>query len=114
MGRCATLGLAEIKGFMCSRGTFIRRRSPEVTLMGMNVPIRMGDVTVLPGDVVLSDPDGITFIPAQLAEKVADESEFTHYKDDWGHSMLREGKVQERADRCAVDAGDDPRIQRVA
>ena len=87
-------GLSEIKGFHVFARDFHPSAIAEATLMGMNVPIRMGHVTVLPGDVVLSDPDGITFIPAQLAEKVADESEFTHYKDDWGHSMLREGKYK--------------------
>lgn len=60
--------------------------------MGWNIPIRIGSVTVLPGDVVVSDVEGITFIPAQLAEKVADESELTQLRDNWGHQMLREQK----------------------
>jgi regulator of RNase E activity RraA len=60
--------------------------------MGINVPIRIGQVTVLPGDIVVSDPEGITFIPAHLAEKVADDSELTRLRDEWGHQMLREGK----------------------
>ncbi len=85
-------GISEIKGFRC----FTRGSDPsalrEVTLMGINVPIRIGQVTVLPGDVVVSDPEGLTFIPPQLAEKVADSSELTHLRDTWGHEMLREGK----------------------
>ena len=60
--------------------------------MGINVPIRIGSVTVLPGDVVLSDPEGLTFIPAHLAGKVADHSELTQMQDNWGHQMLREGR----------------------
>jgi hypothetical protein len=32
------------------------------------------------------------FIPAQLAEQVADESELTQLRDNWGHTMLREQK----------------------
>jgi len=56
------------------------------------VPIRIGAVTVIPGDVVVSDPEGITFIPSHLAEKVADYSELTQLQDRWGHQMLREGK----------------------
>jgi regulator of RNase E activity RraA len=47
---------------------------------------------VLPGDIVLSDPDGIVFIPAHLAEQVANESEMTRLRDEWGHKMLREQK----------------------
>ena len=85
-------GLSEIKGFHVFARAFHPSAIADVTLMGMNVPIRIGHATVLPGDVVLSDADGITFIPAQLAEKVADDAELTHYRDDWGHEMLREGK----------------------
>jgi regulator of RNase E activity RraA len=63
-------------------------------LTGLNVPIRIGEATVLPGDVVLSDQDGITFIPAQLAAEVADESELAQLRDEWGHQMLREQKYK--------------------
>ena len=85
-------GISEIKGFHVFARAFHPSAIADVTLMGINVPIRIGHATVLPGDIVLSDPDGITFIPAQLAEKVADNAEMTHYRDDWGHEMLREGK----------------------
>ena len=60
--------------------------------MGINVPIRIGKATVMPGDVVVSDPEGLTFIPPQLAERVATMSVFTQARDRWGHQMLREGK----------------------
>jgi regulator of RNase E activity RraA len=85
-------GIQEIKGFT----GFVRGYHPsaihDVMLVGINVPIRIGDVTVMPGDVALSDPEGITFIPPQLAEKVADQSEMTRLRDDWGHAMLRAGR----------------------
>lgn len=85
-------GLSEIDGFKVFTRGFHPSAIAEATLMGFNIPIRMGHATVLPGDVVLSDPDGITFIPAELAEEVADESELTQLRDDWGHTMLREQK----------------------
>lgn len=85
-------GLFDIKGFQC----WVRGVDPSalagVMLMGINVPIRIGHATVMPGDVVLSDPEGLTFIPPQLAEPVAQAAELTHLRDDWGHEMLREGK----------------------
>jgi 4-hydroxy-4-methyl-2-oxoglutarate aldolase len=85
-------GISEIKGFRC----YVRGVDPsglaDVTLMGINVPIRIGQVTVMPGDIVVSDPEGLTFIPPHLAEKVADSAELTHLRDEWGHQMLREGK----------------------
>ncbi len=85
-------GISEIAGFKVFARGFHPSAIADVTLMGWNLPIRIGGVTVLPGDVVLSDPDGIMFIPSQLAAEVADESELTRLRDEWGHQMLREQK----------------------
>ena len=85
-------GIAEIKGFIGYVRDFHPSAIAEVMLTGINVPIRLGQTTVLPGDVMVSDPEGLTFIPAHLAEKVADASERTQLRDNWGHQMLREGK----------------------
>ncbi|MBV8811100.1 MAG: RraA family protein [Acidobacteriaceae bacterium] len=85
-------GLSEIEGFKVFTRDFDPSFLADATLLGWNRPIRIGQATVLPGDVVLSDPDGVVFIPPQLAEEVADESELTELRDDWGHTMLREQK----------------------
>ncbi len=85
-------GISEIAGFKVFARDFHPSSLADVMLTGINVPIRIGEATVLPGDVVLSDPDGLTFIPAQLAADVADESELTQLQDEWGHLMLREQK----------------------
>jgi 4-hydroxy-4-methyl-2-oxoglutarate aldolase len=85
-------GLEEIKGFQA----FVRGVDPSalqnVMLTGINVPIRIGEATVMPGDVAIGDAEGVTFVPPQLAEKLADDSEMTHLVDEWGHLMLRQGK----------------------
>jgi 4-hydroxy-4-methyl-2-oxoglutarate aldolase len=85
-------GIQEITGFQVYARGFDPSALRNVMLMGINVPIRIGRTTVMPGDVVLGDPEGVTFIPAQLAEKVADEAEMDHLVDEWGHMMLREGR----------------------
>jgi len=85
-------GNSEIEGFQVYARGFHPSALREVTLAGINIPVRIGHVTVLPGDVVVSDPEGITFIPPYLAERVANEAERTHMVDDWGHKMLREHK----------------------
>lgn len=85
-------GLQEIEGFQIYCRGFDPSAIADVTLAGMNVPVRIGGVTVIPGDIILSDPEGITVIPAHLAEKVADDSELTRLRDTWGHQMLREQK----------------------
>jgi 4-hydroxy-4-methyl-2-oxoglutarate aldolase len=85
-------GIQEMPGFQC----YVRGVDPSdlqnVMLTGINVPIRIGDVTVMPGDIALGDPEGVTFVPPQLAEKLADETEMDHLVDEWGHAMLREGR----------------------
>ena len=85
-------GNQEIEGFQIFARGFHPSALRNTTLAGINVPIRIGGVTVLPGDVVVSDPEGVTFIPPQVAEKVANEAERTHMVDEWGHKMLRERK----------------------
>jgi 4-hydroxy-4-methyl-2-oxoglutarate aldolase len=35
----------------------------DTTLVGINIPIRIGEATVLPGDIVLGTPTGVIFIP---------------------------------------------------
>jgi 4-hydroxy-4-methyl-2-oxoglutarate aldolase len=85
-------GISEIKGFRVYVRDFDPSALSNVMLMGINVPIRIGQATVMPGDVAVSDPEGITFIPPHLAQKVAEEAEMTHLIDEWGHMMLREGK----------------------
>jgi 4-hydroxy-4-methyl-2-oxoglutarate aldolase len=85
-------GIQQIPGFQ----VYVRGVDPSalenVMLTGINVPIRIGDTTIMPGDIALGDPEGITFIQPQLAQIVADDTEMDRLVDEWGHMMLREGK----------------------
>jgi 4-hydroxy-4-methyl-2-oxoglutarate aldolase len=63
-----------------------------VTLAGINLPIRIGEVTVLPGDIVLGTQTGIMFIPAHLAEEVVVRSEEIRLRDEFGHLRLRQAR----------------------
>jgi 4-hydroxy-4-methyl-2-oxoglutarate aldolase len=87
-----TTGIKEIKGFQVYTRDMDPSALENVMLTGINVPIRIGEATVMPGDIAVGDPEGVTFIPAHLAEKVADTAEMTHLVDEWGHTMLRDGK----------------------
>lgn len=75
---------------------FIRGVDPtaiaDVTLGGINIPIRIGGVTVLPGDVVLGTPSGVIFIPPQLAREVVEMSEDIRVRDEFSKLRLAEGK----------------------
>jgi 4-hydroxy-4-methyl-2-oxoglutarate aldolase len=85
-------GLQKIEGF----NAWVRGYDPsyiqEMMLGGINVPIRIGRATVLPGDAVLAKKGGIVFIPAHLVEEVVLNAEFISLRDQFGHQRLREGK----------------------
>ncbi len=85
-------GLQKIDGF----NAFVRGWDPSyivgMMLTGLNVPVRIGRATVLPGDVVLAKREGVIFIPAHLAEEVVISSEIVSLRDEFGHQRLREGK----------------------
>ena len=50
--------------------------------LDINAPIGCGDVAVWPGDVVVGDNEGVTIIPAHLADEIADEAvEMTAFED---------------------------------
>jgi regulator of RNase E activity RraA len=40
----------------------------------MNVPIGCGDIAVYPGDIVVGDSEGVVFIPAGIANAIAEEA----------------------------------------
>ena len=53
-----------------------------VMLTGINVPIRIGNVTVMPGDLVVGDREGVYFIPPQFVKEVLDHADETHIHDE--------------------------------
>jgi len=65
-----------------------------VTLSGVDVPIRIGHVTVMPGDLVVGDREGVSFIPAQNAEAILDRADETHIHDEWTRKKFDEGKYK--------------------
>ncbi|MGB3773951.1 MAG: RraA family protein [Leeuwenhoekiella sp.] len=92
-------GLKEIGGFT----SFFRSYHPShhlndpdgqlnTTLVGINMPTRIGMATVMPGDVVLGRDGGVIFIPPHLAERVVKTSEIVRLRDMFGHERLREQK----------------------
>ncbi len=85
-------GLEQIEGF----NAFVKGWHPsyqmQMMLTGINVPIRIDEVTVVPGDVVLAKRGGVIFIPPHLAEEIVVKGEFIALKDEFGHLCLREGK----------------------
>jgi len=63
----------------------------DVTLAEVNGVIRIGNATVLPGDVVLGTREGVTFVPPHLAEAVVSRSEDVRQRDVFGKSRIADG-----------------------
>jgi regulator of RNase E activity RraA len=84
--------LQQIKGF----NAFVRDFHPsfleEMVLMGLNTPVRIGSVMVLPGDLVIAQQEGVLFVPAHLAEQVVSTAEFVVRKDKFGFEMVKTGR----------------------
>ena len=61
---------------------------------GINIPVTIGRVTVMPGDVVFGDTEGVYFIPPQLVKEVVDRADETHIHDEWTKKKFAEGKYK--------------------
>jgi len=65
------------------RGVHPTPISQELMITGINVPVRIGNATVLPGDVVFGDREGIYFVPPHLVQKVITTADSLHIHDEW-------------------------------
>jgi 4-hydroxy-4-methyl-2-oxoglutarate aldolase len=65
-----------------------------VMLTGINVPVRIGGTTVMPGDLVVGDREGVYFIPPQFAKEVLDRADEIHIHDEWTKKKFAEGKYK--------------------
>jgi 4-hydroxy-4-methyl-2-oxoglutarate aldolase len=65
-----------------------------VMLTGINIPVRIGGVTVMPGDLVVGDREGVYFVPPQLVTEVLDRADEIHIHDEWTKKKFAEGKYK--------------------
>ncbi len=83
--------LEKIEGF----NGFVRGWNPSFywasMISGINVPVNVGGVTVMPGDVILGKRSGIIVIPAHLAEKVVKTAELIRLRDQFGFERIKAG-----------------------
>ena len=79
---------------------YFRRAHPSaianVMVSGINVPVRIGNATVMPGDLVFGDSEGVYFIPPALVQSVVDNSDEVHVHDEWTRMKFDEGKYKSR------------------
>lgn len=66
----------------------------QVMLTGVNIPIRIGNATVMPGDVVFGDSEGVYFVPPHLVKQVVDNADEIHIHDEWTQMMFKTKKYK--------------------
>jgi len=55
---------------------------------------RIGNVIVIPGDVMIGDPEGVSLVPPQLIEGILDRADTTRIHDEWTKLKFDQGKYQ--------------------
>jgi 4-hydroxy-4-methyl-2-oxoglutarate aldolase len=61
-----------------------------------NAPVRIRNVTVLPGDVVVGDESGLLFFPPQIADDVIEAARDTVYVEEFKREMIRGTRYRAR------------------
>jgi 4-hydroxy-4-methyl-2-oxoglutarate aldolase len=79
-----------------------------VMLTGINIPVRIGDVTVMPGDLAVGDREGVYFIPPQFVKEVLDRADTIHIHDEWTKKKFDEGKYKSSE---IYGSPTDPKLQ---
>ncbi|AZA09750.1 fumarylacetoacetate hydrolase family protein [Corynebacterium pseudopelargi] len=57
----------------------------------MDLPIACGNATVIPGDVIVGDDDGVIVIPRGIVEEVVDAAMEKELQDEWVAARVSEG-----------------------
>ena len=61
-----------------------------------NGPIRLGGITVLPGDIIVAEAEGVQVVPPQLVADVIRSAEDTVYTENFKREMMRSKKYRAR------------------
>jgi len=65
-----------------------------VMITGINIPVRIGNATVLPGDLVFGDSEGLYFIPPSQVTAILENADTIHIHDEWTRMKFDEGKYK--------------------
>jgi 4-hydroxy-4-methyl-2-oxoglutarate aldolase len=79
-----------------------------VMLTAINTPVRIGTTTVMPGDLVVGDREGVYFVPPQFVEEVLNRADEIHIHDEWTKKKFAEGKYKSSE---IYSSPTDPKLQ---
>jgi regulator of RNase E activity RraA len=77
------------------RGVYVVGQSAQIGV-DWNVPIRIDEVTVLPGDIILGTAEGIIVIPPQFVEEILNQDQTIETREDFERLQMKEGKYRAR------------------
>lgn len=84
--------LKETKGF----NAWVKGHDPsyikDMTPISINSPVRIGQVTVFPGDILFANDYGVVFIPAFLINELVSDAEFVRLRDEYERLLLQQNK----------------------
>lgn len=81
-GTCRDTAEAEAAGYpLYATASFMRTGKDRVQVEAVNGPVSLGDVRVMPGDLVCADADGVVVVPAAQADAVFAKALFTREKE---------------------------------
>jgi 5-oxopent-3-ene-1,2,5-tricarboxylate decarboxylase / 2-hydroxyhepta-2,4-diene-1,7-dioate isomerase len=77
--------------------TFLRRGhassvAPLMMSVDYQVPVRIGSVTVIPGDILVGDTTGILVIPASIVDKIVDKALEHDEQEEFQRGLLLKGE----------------------
>ena len=62
----------------------------------VNVPVACGNVTVIPGDIIVADDDGVVVVPVAMADDVIEKATEHHDWEAFSKERLLEGGSLQR------------------
>jgi regulator of RNase E activity RraA len=70
----------------------------------VNVPIACGGVSVIPGDIIIADDDGVVVLPVSMAAKVIEDSRHHAEWEEFSRMKLKQGESLQRYYPLHADA----------
>ncbi len=80
-----------------SKGYYMRTGKDRVRVDGVNVPVQLSDIPVMPGDIILGDDTGVVVVPSDKAEQVMEIAEMIENKEQLIYSLVAKGMTLKEA-----------------
>ena len=80
-----------------SSGYWMRTGKGRIQLVGLQLPVKIGGVTVNPGDLVCGDPDGVVVVPSAMQDQVLNYAEEITARENQVRKSIREGMRMDEA-----------------